>query len=170
MFRWLSDNNHTPRALTTGGDVCQATTPAHGYRFANKKKSHSNTKCGCTKRRRLHIHVQKKNWRYCLRKTLTPATDSGYCLCMENGGREKDFEGRVTYNRRRGETSMAGIKAHTRVQTVSQRRPELISPQLQQEQPAENSTIFTIRLLVAGLPFFTSIEMHTRIAFQSTLI
>ena len=93
-----------------------------------------------------------------------------YCLCMENGGREKDFEGRVTYNRRRGETSMSGIKAHTRVQPVSQRRPELISPQLQQEQPAENRTSFTIRWLVAGLPFFTSIEMHTRITFQSTLI
>jgi hypothetical protein len=46
---------------------------------------------------------------------------------------------------------MAGIKAHTRVQPVSQRRPELISPQLQQEQPAENSTIFTVRWLVAGL-------------------
>ena len=102
--------------------------------------------------------------------TQACATDSGYCLCMENGGREKDFEGRVTYNRRRGETSMAGIKAHTRVQTVSQRRPELISPQLQQEQPAENRTSFTIRWLVAGLPFFTSIEMHTRITFQSTLI
>jgi hypothetical protein len=91
---------------------------------------------------------------------------------MENGGREKDFEGRVTYNRRRGETSMAGIKAHTRVQPVSQRRPELILPQLQQEQPAENSTIFTVRWLVAGLviPFFAIIEMHTRITFQSTFI
>jgi hypothetical protein len=78
---------------------------------------------------------------------------------MENGGREKDFEGRVTYNRRRGETSVAGIKAHTRVQPVSQRRPELISPQLQQKQPAENSTFFTIRCLVVGLfiLFFTSI-------------
>jgi hypothetical protein len=89
-----------------------------------------------------------------------------------NGGREQDFEGRVTYNRRRGETSVAGIKAHTRVQPVSQRRPELISPQLQQKQPAENSTFFTIRWLVAGLfiLFFTGIEMHTRITMQSTLI
>ena len=111
-------NNHASPALTTGEDVCRPGKPAHMH----SKLSH----CNYTGRHSTRTNILYKRCLVCtgpqsfhtFSMTLMMISVMISVMmteCANDSGRaiRKDYWSLGTYDRRGGETCMAGIKTHT---------------------------------------------------------